>query len=142
VILGCDPGKNYAALALFNNRKLIFATYRKLDQIHEQLDHWHVTELHLERQYLTPKHPRPMDIVELAYGAGVVRGAVLQCNRSCKVIEHLPIQWKGNVPKAIMTNRIRTKLDPIELATIEDAGYKTHNTIDAIGIGLFALGRL
>lgn len=53
-----------------------------------------------------------------------------------------PAQWKGQVPKKIMNARVLGKLSPDEQDRIKRAGAKTHNVLDAIGIGLWALGRL
>jgi len=58
-----------------------------------------------------------------------------------------PQQWKGRVPKPIHHKRIRAVLSADELAvfvTAEDAIPKSlaHNVLDAIGIGLWAKGRM
>lgn len=53
-----------------------------------------------------------------------------------------PAQWKGQVPKKIMTARILSKLTPAERVCIQSVGAKDHNIIDAIGIGLWKLSRL
>lgn len=143
MILAVDPGKHAQGLAWFYDGKLMSAVYvNNADLVNEIDSYDSVTELHIERQYLPKGHPRPMDIVELAHGAGLVRGVVQALSPSVKVIEHLPVQWKGNVPKPIMAKRILAKLDPNEVARIQRVGYKDHNTLDAIGIGLFALKRI
>lgn len=54
----------------------------------------------------------------------------------------LPAGWKGNIKKEIMTNRISASLTPAERGLIVSAGAKDHNTLDAVGIGLWQLGRL
>ena len=53
-----------------------------------------------------------------------------------------PSDWKGQVPKEIMTERIKSKLSHTEMALVELVGAKDHNTFDAVGIGLHHLGRL
>ena len=145
MLLACDPGKHACGLALFGGQtyptnRLIKACYVKTEDLAHVLGNWAFDRFVIERQYLTPKHPRPQDIVELAYAAGRAEGIARVQTRD--ITELQPIRWKGNVPKAIMTARILAKLDQTEVARIEKVGYKDHNTIDAIGIGLYALGRL
>ncbi len=56
-----------------------------------------------------------------------------------------PPQWKGNVPKKIMTERIKKLLTPKERAILDAGDWPKsleHNVVDAIGIGLWRLGRL
>jgi hypothetical protein len=54
-----------------------------------------------------------------------------------------PSQWKGQVPKKIHNGRVLAKLDQAELSLIPKLPEtKLHNVIDAIGLGLFALGRI
>lgn len=144
MILAVDPGKHACGVAWFHEGKLLSAKYVKSEDLPNEISHLAgvVTELHLERQYLTKNHPRPGDIVDLAFAAGVVKGLVQAHWSYAKIVEHLPVQWKGNVPKPIMAKRILAKLDPNEVARIQRVGYKDHNTLDAIGIGLFALKRI
>lgn len=63
-----------------------------------------------------------------------------------------PHEWKGSVPKgannenAIIRNRVESRLDQHELAVFHDsvdgmAKKYGHNVIDAVGIGLHAVGR-
>ena len=52
--------------------------------------------------------------------------------------KYLPGQWKGNVPKKPHHKRILRVLDDEELGNMADSN---HDTLDAVGIGLFALGR-
>lgn len=77
------------------------------------------------------------DIIELA---GVVGSSA--CAFDMPVKWYYPSEWKGNVPKKIMTERIRKKLRPDELAVFESVGAKDHNTLDAVGIFLHATNRL
>lgn len=49
-----------------------------------------------------------------------------------------PSTWKGNVPKEQHHARVRKALTLGETQVIRDT---THDTLDAIGIGLYALGR-
>jgi hypothetical protein len=51
----------------------------------------------------------------------------------------LPNKWKGNLPKKICKDRCKAVLTPEELARVKT---EDHNVWDAIGIGLWYLGRL
>jgi hypothetical protein len=138
VLLACDPGVAGCGLALFdeNSGKLtlgMWVSTEKLPRTKALLQG--VKTLALERQYLPRTHPRPMDIVELAFAAGRVAGIW----SDCKLVELPPSTWKGSVPKEIMLGRIRSRLDGDEIRLT--VGLNQH-VIDAIGIGLFALGRL
>lgn len=53
-----------------------------------------------------------------------------------------PSEWKGNVKKEVMTERIREKLSPYELARVEGPKHLIHNVLDACGIGLWHFKRL
>lgn len=54
-----------------------------------------------------------------------------------------PADWKGQVPKAMMTERISRSITPEERKTIEKCPASLmHNVLDAVGIGLWKLGRL
>lgn len=52
-----------------------------------------------------------------------------------------PHAWKGNVPKAVHHRRVRAALAVEELSAAPALVPATHDAWDAIGIGLFALGR-
>jgi len=51
-----------------------------------------------------------------------------------------PHDWKGSIPKAIMTNRIEAALTTAERALLPDLPKtKRHNMLDAIGLGKWSL---
>lgn len=82
----------------------------------------------------------PNDLIAV----GCVAGAILATVRALQFHLIYPASWKGQVPKDIHNERVRKRLAPDELRTLEairPAG-KAHNAIDAIGIGLWYLGRL
>lgn len=94
--------------------------------------------LEVPQVYGGPRDEDPNDLIDLA---GVV-GAIAAMFPDSIHSFYLPRQWKGTVPKKMMTQRISEQLAPEELKVIQTAGAKDHNTLDAIGIGLFTLGRL
>lgn len=60
-----------------------------------------------------------------------------------KPITVFPSDWKGNVPKDVMTERIRRAITDEERSRIEKCPANLmHNVLDAIGIGLWKLGRI
>jgi hypothetical protein len=101
-------------------------------------------ELHIEvpRYYPRQRYIKedqnvdPNDLIELA---GVVGSLATQWH---SVKFYYPSDWKGQVPKKIMTERIRKKLRPSETENIVSVGAKDHNTLDAVGIFLHSIGRL
>ena len=76
------------------------------------------------------------DLLDLA----AVGGAIA----SRRVTETVfPSDWKGNVPKEVMTERIRRALTDEERARIEKCPASLmHNVLDAVGIGLHKLNRI
>jgi len=63
-------------------------------------------------------------------------------NVNASLIALLPARWKGQVDKGVIESRVRERLSPQELSKVEAFGSKAHNVWDAVGIGLFHLGRL
>ena len=91
--------------------------------------------------------PAKVDLNDLLDIAGVASAVLshvatlfLISDANCRFT--LPYGWKGNINKAIMTNRISASLTDAERGVIVSVGAKDHNTIDAVGIGLWQLGRL
>ncbi len=79
------------------------------------------------------------DVLDLSYAAGAAGGA--------GAVKVFPRDWKGNVPKKVMARRIDRSLDPAErrvlAACLVDVPKDLqHNVWDAVGIGLWHLGRL
>lgn len=91
----------------------------------------------------------PDDLIRLAFFAGA-----LSCGPwPCRVAR--PHDWKGNVPKVatgswdryVIHRRIWKLLDPHECAIYQAAldripARLRHNVIDAVGLGLWGVGRL
>lgn len=73
------------------------------------------------------------DVVVCAFRAGRISGLYPE-HRTIKVN-----QWKGSVKKRITQARALSVLDPIEADETRGAN---HHCWDAIGIGLFVLGRM
>jgi len=81
----------------------------------------------------------PADLIELAG----VDGAVAQALHPRAVYGYLPREWKGQTPKPIHNARVEATLTPAELAVMDACPASLrHNMLDAVGLGLFQLGRL
>jgi hypothetical protein len=90
------------------------------------------------------KHERvdPNDLITLAIRVGEWRGRAIGEGADVRLVT--PMQWKGAVPKSIHHPRILASLEATERTILHDvkcAATSMHNVIDAIGIGLFAVGR-
>ncbi len=85
----------------------------------------------------------PNDLVGLAGVAAAVAGMLPP---GVEVFSPTPAEWIGQLPKATKgsakesprARRILSRLTPAELALVPDQ----HDAIDAVGLGLFQLGRL
>lgn len=55
---------------------------------------------------------------------------------------YLPREWKGTAPKSAIGKRVLARLTEFERRCIHDWGARTHNVLDAVGLGLHHLGRL
>lgn len=87
------------------------------------------------------------DLITLSLIGGMLAGH-LGCDR---LILYKPSEWKGQLPPEKCARRVISRLSPEELARVQFKDYGAaivskdrgvdHNTIDAIGIGLKALGR-
>jgi hypothetical protein len=78
------------------------------------------------------------DVIALAWRGGRVEGEARAKWPGARVETVEPVQWKGSVPKTIHQPRILRKLDAQEARIAEACNS---DQIDAIGIGLWALGR-
>ena len=81
----------------------------------------------------------PNDLIALAFEAGRIAALAPTYEKIT------PRQWKGTIKKEVMLRRILSKLTDRELQLIKGLELppsKEHNVIDAVGIGLWKLGRL
>lgn len=83
----------------------------------------------------------PNDLIALS----AIDGA-LAYRMGVKTTSYVPSEWKGQMKKEPCHARIKSRLNPRELAILmdadNDAKSKAHNVYDAVGIGLHHLGRL
>lgn len=80
----------------------------------------------------------PNDLVTLAFRAGTKVGIWKAPDTRIHIVR--PADWKGQTPKAVMNKRVLARLEVDEVVAL--GAENDHNVLDAIGIGLFHLGRL
>jgi hypothetical protein len=99
-----------------------------------------VLVVELPQIYPGPRKEDPNDQITLA----VNHGRWLQrAGQDVQVLTPHPKEWKGSVPKRIHQPRILSALAPQERALIPDLPQsKLHNAIDAVGLFLWACGRM
>lgn len=135
MLIAIDPGAN-AGWALFNGRELVICGCGT-PPIHSD-----IKRAMIERPIIKPfgrQKERPKDIITLALRAGEAAGRLMTVGVQIEYVE--PHVWKGgSIPKKISHARIRRKLTSQENLVI-DRYARTHDAMDAVGIGLFAIGR-
>ena len=133
--LTIDPGLHNCAIAAWDEKKrLIYADNLPTAQVVLLVDkHAPPAKLWVEVPVLYPKkrttHYQVERLLELANAL----------KRAADGVGVVPSAWKAQIPKTIHKSRILGNLDPVEFRVIVSPA--DHNTIDAIGIGLWALGR-
>lgn len=93
------------------------------------------------RVYKTgPANRLPADDVLIIAASAMSAWVNLSAYYTAAEIEAVrPQDWKGQVPKQAMCERILSRLSPAELSVVDDP--KNDNIIDAVGIGLFSIRR-
>lgn len=153
MIISVDPGVHHHGCALWKDGELTKAwlSNKNQDNITHELPVFgcKVTVLVIEiPQIYSITRSRgglkgQNDLIDLSVEAGAVIGS-LRHNAVLEVVKYRPREWKGQVPKDIMINRIQRAVSPGELAEVELPRRKDlqHNVWDGIGIGLKYWGRL
>lgn len=165
-LLAVDPGLRYPAAAVFSNGVLIAASRVKVPGTNHKLelgqrvlnvanlirnwtriylferDWWHVDELVVEwpRTYRRMKGD-PADLFPLA-GVGMALAGMFNVATFAPTAP----EWIGNIPKttsgdplqSMRAQRIWSRLSDAENACV----VLSHDAIDAVGLGLWRLGRL
>lgn len=65
--------------------------------------------------------------------------AVIGALRPTRIVR--PDEWKGQMKKDLCNKRVVERLEGCERERIVGAGALTHNVLDAVGVGLYCLGR-
>lgn len=137
MLLAVDSGANLG-WALFNfGGKLVGCGLRHLPSEIPRLG-----KIVIERPHTGRTRARARDIITLAIRAGEV-GGVLRYLTGVEPEYIEPNKWKGQLPKKRCNDIVEAKLFPQEKRLLNDIKPKSaqHNVLDAIGIGLFSVGR-
>lgn len=150
MILFFDPGAKAAGCAVFGEDRKLAAAYLARGK------DWHETalaassglpdrvcEVVIERPQIYQGRKQkgdPNDLITLAEQAGYVAAlATLKRPR-----EYKPAEWKKQLPKEIVEERVKKRLSAREKTRVQWPRAKSlhHNIWDAIGLGLVHYGRL
>ena len=153
ITVGVDTGKRQCGVSLFDGRQLVWADLVKVPvgdydprdvaaqvagAVPQRPD---VVFIEKPQQY--PNSPVPRESLE---ALSLVAGAISQAfPREADTACIYPREWKGQVPKPVMLRRIKAHLSDAEMAVVSDLGLASsvvHNVWDAVGIGLWAVGRI
>jgi hypothetical protein len=163
-VLAIDPGIKATGWAIFDDGKLkacgvarATKSLNQVDSMREILDEVSVQwEEYMGFSYsptlLVAERPQvyqqamlkgdPNDLIPLA----MIDGAIWERFKPQGVSFPLPREWKGQVPKQVMANRILDGLSKREFEIVKDSLERVpsslrHNSYDAIGLGQWALKR-
>lgn len=163
MILCIDPGLRGCGVAFFEGAQYLYrAEYVKNTAVEGRgydahrsmaVAVWNsvpahaINEIIIEHPvYYGSKHEKgdPNDLLDVvAVGAAIAAKAYHPEGKRQIVTTRFPRDWKGQVPKEIMTERIKASLTQEELDNVIACRKDLlHNVYDAVGIGLHALGRL
>lgn len=141
MILTIDPGKRQCGWAIFLHDRL-YACGLWRDEIRSSQA---VTRTIVEIPQVytrTKSKGDPNDLIDIAVKGGWLAGKMAPY-ATLEMIR--PQQWKGTVDPEVMLDRIYNRLTDVEQALLSAAPCPAslrHNIVDAIGIGLHAVGRL
>lgn len=139
-LLAFDPG-NRTGWARFVGQKLVAAGLLKAGRI--ELGWPQKVVVEVPRWYPKEHEIDVNDLLDLGLKAGVLSGFYEQ--RGVEVESVFPRTWKGTVPKKIHNERVLAALTEEEVALLPRrprAKDHDHNVLDAVGIGLWKLGRM
>ncbi len=139
MIYAIDPGVKACGVACFTHTGFLnWARYVEVKDL-RWLSPVAVTLLiEMPRFYPGRQKGDVNDLLDLAAVVGYCEALFEQGEQK----RFFPAEWKGQVPKKIMTARILKQLIDYERDSIVRVGAKDHNTIDAVGIGLHYFKRL
>ena len=144
-LLAIDPGKRYVGFAYFKDGVLLKAwssrsKYREINKalrhLQDQNPTWGLCdEAAVELMRADGRTPRYNDLIDVQ-----AVGTALAARAAKRVIFYSPAQWKPSIPKSVHQKRILSALEPRELDAW--SSKQTKDDVDAVGIGLFHLGRI
>lgn len=160
-ILALDPGTKISGLAWFDDRILVHShrhgPYDDPDDMAQDVaastcaHAFDRLVVEVPRVYGGNSPADPNDLVKIAIVVGAAIGQAKM--NGCDVTRVAPAEWKGQVDKKIMATRSFIALSPTERRVLQTnpsvcaTGKNSHEGVildvwDAVGIGLWHLGRL
>lgn len=141
-LVAIDPGKRICGLAVFVDGVLVSAGEpRPVDVVRTAMAVLLINDVDTEDwvaetpQNYPGERAKEEDLETLRRVL-----ANIEISAGVKLKRHKPRAWKGQVPKEIHHERIRAALTESERALV-DALPRTRDALDAVGLGLFVLGR-
>lgn len=145
ILVAIDPGVKNLAWAEYHGRELARCGLSRAGSAAE-----HAAALVnmagpdvLVLEQMTPRDlPNAADLIAVTHTGAYVAGFLCPCVLRYPTAQ----QWKGSVPKRIHHDRIAKILSPAERAVIAEVAVRVpagllHNVWDAVGLGLWGLGR-
>jgi hypothetical protein len=136
-VIAIDPGVHYFAFAIFALRGALIEC-GMTDHTQPVPGKPYLGPFVIESQFIDrDSRVNTQDVIRLAQSAGRIAANYPEA------VWYLPAQWKGGVPKAVHQKRILAALSDEEKALLKDMNKGTlKQVLDAIGLGLYHLGRL
>jgi hypothetical protein len=141
-LLAIDPGRQ-AGWALFKSRKLAGAGVWQSNIVPKGKGLLDLVVVEAPRWYPREHRIDVNDLLDLSIAVGKIEGMMEERGVPVEIV--YPRTWKGSVPKEIHNRRVLAALTPQELGLLPKrprARDFDHNVIDAVGIGLWKLGRM
>lgn len=144
-LLAIDPG-SCSGVALFYANVLVWAWGGSVHEIGRPPMGWGFAGsdfvIEIPQIYPGSQEEDPNDLVRTSITAG--RWIERMCALGAREpVEVRPREWKGQVPKTIHNARVRARMTVGEISLLPDLPKsKMHNVIDAVGLGLWRLGRM
>lgn len=160
VVVSLDPGIRACGIAVWRGEQLARADLVKnpvtkgldghaMQSMVSAITHWlgaeeSVSTAVVEFPKVYQRTRSKGDPNDLTVLAGVSMGFACAV-RPGVVLRVFPSDWKGQMPEEATTARVRTRLDLFEAQCLKNAEERAkslaHNVVDAVGVGLWALGR-
>jgi len=149
-LMAIDPGTKATGWALFRLQRLVAAGLYRGKHAAETIGQIQAAPIYdldvliVERPQVYDRHRTkgdPNALIPLA----MIGGAAAGVHGWAELRAPHPNEWKGAISKEIHHPRILAELRPEELAVVEAMkgvpASLRHNVLDAIGLGLWGLGR-
>ncbi len=147
-LVSIDPGVRFLGWAFFNNKRLVSCGVKKAKGLNEMFEQCKVFESYdvdlvvIEKPQVYIQRKMKGDANDLITIA-LVAGYVAALFNDVDFVK--PRDWKGSVEKEVMcrrvVNRWMNEREREILAAKQIPKSYVNNTIDAIGVGMYHLGR-